>query len=141
VNLAVTVQRTGGSKGVFSVDYTTTVDTATAPADFTETSGTLTWLDGEMGPKSITIPLEDDGDRENAERFLILLSGSSGPLSLDKTTVEIEDNDPATPPPPAPQNVERGGSGGLGIETLLMLGSICALAVRRRFATGRQPLH
>lgn len=144
-SLVVTVQRTGGSKGAFSVDYSTVADSATAPADFTDVSGTLTWLDGEAGQKSITVPLSNDGDEEGTERFLILLSGAKGPLSLDQAAVEIGDVEPTPPsnPPTTPPQTENGGGGGgaFGIETILLLGSIYVLAARRRRASGPQPDH
>jgi hypothetical protein len=51
------VTRTGGSTGPVTVNFTTVNGTALAGQDFTATSGTLTWADGDTAPKPVTIPL------------------------------------------------------------------------------------
>jgi hypothetical protein len=45
----ITVTRTGGSDGEVSVNYATADGSATAGADYTASSGTLTWADGDLG--------------------------------------------------------------------------------------------
>src|SRR5262249_50336645 len=57
----VTVTRTGGSVGAVSVQYTTADGTATAPADYLATSGTLNWNDGDSTARSFLVPLVADG--------------------------------------------------------------------------------
>ena len=58
--VAYTVRRTGGSNGSVSVDYATAAGTATTSSDFQDASGTLTWDDGDMSNRIITIDLVDD---------------------------------------------------------------------------------
>jgi uncharacterized delta-60 repeat protein/uncharacterized repeat protein (TIGR01451 family) len=57
----VTVTRSGGSIGAVSVQYTTADGTATAPADYQATAGTLSWNDGDSRAQAFTIPLVADG--------------------------------------------------------------------------------
>ncbi|MCZ7599517.1 MAG: hypothetical protein M5U09_19770 [Gammaproteobacteria bacterium] len=53
----VRVFRVGGSSGAVSVDYATVDDSATAGADYTATSGTLFWTDGDTTGKQVAVPI------------------------------------------------------------------------------------
>jgi hypothetical protein len=55
--VALTVSRAGGSTGPVMVNFATADGTAQAGIDYTATSGTLSWADGDTAPKTITIPL------------------------------------------------------------------------------------
>lgn len=95
-NAVVTVRRRGGNIGVLRVDYRTQDDTATAPADFTHVNGTLLWNNLDSTPRTIVIPLGEDGFVEGTERFRILLSNASPVDALGSrtnSTVSILDND------------------------------------------------
>jgi hypothetical protein len=101
VNATITVTRTGGSFGAVSVDYATMDGTATASTDYTATSGTLTFADGDTTSQSFTIGIIDDADYEGDEAFSVNLSNITGGASLGAQTsaqITISDNDP---PPPA----------------------------------------
>lgn len=54
---ALQVTRTGGSTGPATVNYATANGTAQAGMDYTATSGTLSWADGDTAPKTITVPV------------------------------------------------------------------------------------
>ena len=56
---SIDVIRTGGSDGRIAVNYSTSNGTATADNDYTSTSGTIEFLDGETR-KAITVPILDD---------------------------------------------------------------------------------
>jgi endoglucanase len=55
--IVVTVNRSGGTTGAAAVAYTTAAGTAQPNADYTTTSGTLTWAAGEAAAKSFTVKL------------------------------------------------------------------------------------
>jgi hypothetical protein len=100
--VTITVQRTGGSEGTVTVNYATTNGTATAPGDYTATSGTLTFGSG-VTQQTFHIPIVDDTMREAAETFTIALSGATGGATLGTATatVTITDNEPAEAVPTA----------------------------------------
>lgn len=70
------VSRTGGSLSAVSADYQTFSGTAVSGADFTPTTGTLVWNDGDTTPKFITVPLSADGLPEGVEYFSVRLSNA-----------------------------------------------------------------
>jgi len=88
--------RSGGSAGAVQVDFTANEGSATR-SDFRLTSGTVTWADGEVGPKSIPVVLTDDGVVESDESFDVVLSNAAGGnVTLGTpaaTSVTIADND------------------------------------------------
>jgi uncharacterized delta-60 repeat protein len=146
-NLVLTVRRTGGSiggPGPVTVAFTIVAGTAVAPADFTATSGVLEWTDGDMLPKTITIPITDDTTFETVETFTVILNNTSGGIRLaaDMVRVSATDNDAAPPPPPPPPPSSGGGGGGggaSGLELLALLGLVNAFALRRRRGRGTTP--
>jgi hypothetical protein len=56
-SLTVTINRSGVTSGAATVGYTTVNGTATAGADYVATSGTVSWSDGEMGAKTVIVPV------------------------------------------------------------------------------------
>lgn len=76
-SVSVMVVRTDGSEGSVDIAWTTIADTATAGADYTGTSDTLTLGDGILSG-NIMVNLLDDGDIEGTEEFRILLTSVSG---------------------------------------------------------------
>lgn len=98
----ITVTRTGGSTGTVTVDYATADGSgssgATSPADYTQTSGTLTFLDGEMS-KTISIPLPDDSVSEVQKYFFLSLGNPKGGATLGNQSsiqLSIVDDDAPT---------------------------------------------
>jgi Leucine-rich repeat (LRR) protein len=92
----LTVTRTGSNDGAVSIDYATSDDTATAPDDYTQTSGTINWADGDDIDKPITVDIIDDRDLESDETFIVSLGNPSGGAELgdpDTASVTITDND------------------------------------------------
>ncbi|MDH4047416.1 MAG: choice-of-anchor B family protein [Gammaproteobacteria bacterium] len=75
------VQRLGGSSGNASVDYQLVPATASA-ADYTATTGTLSWGPGDTGDRSIDISAVSDGVNESLERVLVNLVNPGGGASL-----------------------------------------------------------
>ncbi len=78
-----------------TVDWATTGDTATSPADFTAANGTLTFMPGET-TATVAVATEDDTLDEDDETFTLTLSSpSNATLAADATTATgtITDND------------------------------------------------
>ena len=72
--------------GTVTVDYRTENVTATAPGDYTQTSGTLTFDPGET-QKMVTVPIIDDTVPDNGETFKLVLSNVSGAVLADAEAV------------------------------------------------------
>jgi Leucine-rich repeat (LRR) protein len=92
----ITVTRTNSSDGAVSVEYTTSDDTATAPDDYTQTSGTINWKDGDDTDKPITIDITDDSIKEKKETLIVSLGNPTGGAKLgkpDTAKVKIKDDD------------------------------------------------
>lgn len=86
------VHRRGSFTGAISVDYSTQNGTATA-ADYTSTSGTLSWTNGDTSTKTITVPVTADATAEATETFTIRLSNAIGCVLShgNITTVHVND--------------------------------------------------
>jgi hypothetical protein len=54
-SVSIQVDRVGGSTGAVSVKYGTTAGTATASTDYTQTTGMLTWADGDSAAKTFSV--------------------------------------------------------------------------------------
>ncbi|MDB5386973.1 MAG: hypothetical protein JWM11_2619 [Planctomycetaceae bacterium] len=107
--VTITVNRINGSAGPVSVQYSATSGTATAGADFTAVSGTLSWADGDVGSKTITLPILEDSLVEGNEALTLNLNNATGGASLGTpatTTVTIVDNDVVA----VPGNLQFGNS-------------------------------
>ena len=92
---AIAVSRSD-SGGAVSVDYYTGDGTATAGTDYTATTGTLSWADGDATDKIIYVPITNDSLAEPRESFIITLWNETGGASLGtfpETTILINDDD------------------------------------------------
>ncbi len=75
-DFAVTLSRAASE--TVTVEYATIPDgTATEGADYTATSGTLTFTAGETS-KTISVPVHDDSHEDSDETFRLMLSNPSG---------------------------------------------------------------
>ena len=79
---SITVTRTGGSSGAVGVSYATSNGSATAGSDYTASSGTLGWANGDAANKSFAITLLDDTAVETAETVNLSLSNPIGGATL-----------------------------------------------------------
>ncbi|CAN5777511.1 hypothetical protein BH11VER1_BH11VER1_22360 [soil metagenome] len=99
----LSLTRTGNSAGAVSVNYATAPGTATTPADYTTSSSSVSWANGDMSNKTITIPIMTDAIVEGTQNFTVTLSSPVGGVIVDSptTTVTIADagaNDPSFVP-------------------------------------------
>lgn len=92
--VTVTVTRAGVATGAAAVSYATSNGSASAPGDYTSTSGTLTFAAGETS-KSISIATTNDSVYEGIETFGVVLSSPSPGTSISNgnATVTILDNE------------------------------------------------
>ena len=65
------------ASGTVTVDYATSNDTATAGADYTATSGTLTFAAGETS-KTVAVTVLSDSNNEGNETMKLTLSNATG---------------------------------------------------------------
>jgi hypothetical protein len=96
--LSFTVSLSAASSGSVTVDYSTANDSASAGSDYSATSGTLTFLAGELS-KTITVNSLQDSTFEGNESFVVNLSTASGASLADSQgTGTILDDDTAPLP-------------------------------------------
>ncbi len=95
--VTITVNRAGGANGVATVQYATSSGTATAGADFTGASGTLTWANGVSGAQTFIIPITNDNAYEGSESLSVQLSNASGAALGNPSTATVTINDDDAP--------------------------------------------
>lgn len=96
-SVTFSVERNGGTNGAVSATYRTVDGTATAGEDFTATSGTVEFADGESGTRDITVNILDDALSEDSEEFRVVLENPTGEASLgtpSASRVLLADNEP-----------------------------------------------
>jgi len=81
-SIQITVRRLNGSGGAVSVSYATSNGTASAGADYTGTSGTLSWPDGDTSDKTFSVSIATDGLSENSETVNLALTAPGGGATL-----------------------------------------------------------
>jgi len=78
----VTLTRTGGSNGAVSVEAFTSDGSAIAGLDYTALTQTVSWADGDIANKTITITILDDTLAEFKENFNIGLRNATGGVAV-----------------------------------------------------------
>src|SRR5262249_31047398 len=78
ITATLQITRTGGSDGAASVKFATADGSAVAGQDYTATSGTLSWADGDASPRTISIPITNDILGEPNQTFTVTLSDAQG---------------------------------------------------------------
>jgi hypothetical protein len=77
-----------------TVTYTTSDNSATAPDDYTATTGTITFPPGSVGPVSFTVPIVDDNVFDDYEGFTVTLSNAvNATIGNASVLAYILDND------------------------------------------------
>jgi selenophosphate synthetase-related protein len=96
--VVLTISRLGGHDGELVVNYITTNGTAIAGRDYVETTGKLTWTEGNGDDKTVEVALTEDTLVESDETFTINLTNNTTGADLGYATVTIKDNDIAVQP-------------------------------------------
>ncbi|RLJ20394.1 hypothetical protein DJ031_06220 [bacterium endosymbiont of Escarpia laminata] len=140
--LEITVNRSGGSFGTVTVDYTGVNGTATSPADFNPVNGTLTFLDGVLTQTIMVTPV-DDTTWEGDESFTLQLSNVTGGASLgvqSSAPVTILEDDPRSAGTldlnTAAETVAENAAGGLTLTVTRTNGSDGEVSVAYTTADG-----
>lgn len=92
----ITVTREIGTSGTVTVDYATVDGSAMSGADYTATSGTLAFADGETS-KSFSVPIRQDTSYEGKESLEVFLANPTGGAAVGRPSrvlLEIADDDP-----------------------------------------------
>lgn len=87
-NATITVARVDGATSIVTVDYATSDGTASAGSDYTASSGTLTFNQGETS-KTFTIPISNDGVFEPDETVNLTLSNPTGSATLGTPSTAV----------------------------------------------------
>ncbi|CAM2008977.1 Calx-beta domain-containing protein [Acanthopleuribacter pedis] len=97
-SVTVSVSRAGVAWETIGVSFSTADGTALAGQDYTLTSNTLNFANGNE-TLNISIPIIDDTDVEASETFTVSISGATnnGVITLGSATVTIVDNDNVAP--------------------------------------------
>lgn len=98
-SVVIAANRVNGDFGPASVTWETAAGTATANADYIQSSGTISWGAGESGPKKFSIPIINDTLAESTETFTVTLANPSnaGLGSPSSTTVSLLDDETPSP--------------------------------------------
>ncbi len=98
--VGVTVRLNDVPTSPVSVGYATADGTATSPADYQSTSGSLTFAAGGALTQAVSVPIVGDTAHEPDETFAVNLTSPTGGVLTDATaTVTVTDDDNATAPP------------------------------------------
>src|SRR5574341_838493 len=97
----ITVTRSGTTVGAITVDYGTSDGSATAGSDYTATSGTIGFGDGDNAAKTFTVPILEDAEGEPYQTVTLTLSNPAGGAvigPIGTATLTIVDNDDSATP-------------------------------------------
>ncbi|MFQ5527548.1 MAG: Calx-beta domain-containing protein [Thermoanaerobaculia bacterium] len=103
-SLLATISRSVGSDGTVTVDAVASGGSAEAGLDFSAPAATITFLDGDVEPKSFAITFYDDAVYEGDETLQLALSLPTGGATIGATgsaVVTILEDEPAPPACPS----------------------------------------
>jgi len=86
------IVKTAANGSSSSLTYTTANISAAAGSDYTTTSGTINFADGDTD-KTVTVPITDDTVQESSETFALNLTSVTNATVAKNGTVTILDND------------------------------------------------
>lgn len=105
----ITVTRTGDGVGEVEVDFGSANITAVEGLDYVNSPLTLTWADGETGPKTLSVPIKEDDLNEGRESFALVLTNLTGGVipGIVSSIVTILPSDPLGPGPYLDQDGDK----------------------------------
>jgi uncharacterized repeat protein (TIGR01451 family) len=87
-SVTVQVERIDGVSKALAINYSTANGTALAGVNYTTTTGTLTWAEGETGLKSFKIPVLADGTYSPSLNFQVNLAAANADTTITGPTSE-----------------------------------------------------
>ena len=84
----IVATRSGGSGGLFTVNYATSDGSAQSGADYVPASGTLTFNPGVVS-QTFTVTIVDDGLADADETVLLNLSNPTGPITIGPQSTAV----------------------------------------------------
>jgi len=100
--VVIAAARVAGSAGAVTVNYNMSNGSASAGADYTMSSGTFSWKDGDTANKTLSIPIADSNPFVGTKTFNVDLSMPSGTATLGTpSTVTVTIAGAGTSPPVA----------------------------------------
>ena len=133
----ITVTRTGTTNIATSVSYATSNGTATAGADYTAVSGTLSFATGETS-KTFSVPIVNDSLKEANETINLTLSNVTGSAALaapSTAVLTIIDDDPVPGISIGDVSVVEGNSGTTNANFIVNLTPASGQTVTVNYAT------
>lgn len=139
-----TISLSAPTTGTTTVNYATQDGTAQAGSDYTATSGSVSFATGET-TKTVSVPVRGDTDVEGDETFSVVLSNPTNAAIGDGTGAgTIQNDDAATPPPPAPRTslvisdsgTAEGDTGRRNLVFTVSLSQAATAPITVDFATG-----
>jgi plastocyanin len=120
-SITISVLRAGGSAGAVSVHYATSDGTGLAGKNYTATSGTLNWGDGDAAAKTFSVKVLDDGVVDGSHTVQLTLGSPQGGASLGAQsaavlTITNTDSGGGGTPPAAPSSLTVTNVGTTSIE-------------------------
>ena len=96
-SVRINVTRRNGNEGSVSLDVITSDGSAFAGLDYTAINKSLSWVDGEIGTKSVTIPiLADMVDEPSGESFAVNIVNFIGDATQFRSSATVNIRDPDT---------------------------------------------
>jgi OmpA family protein/Calx-beta domain-containing protein len=139
-NASITVTRSGGSAGAVAVSFATSDGTGKAGTNYTATTQTVTFADGDATAKTIGVPVKVSGTVGNSFTVDLALSGASGGAALGSPATAVLTVNATTtvvvPPPPPPLTntvtvTGKGGGGAVASWEIALLGALLVVRVLR----------
>lgn len=100
--VVLTFNRVGGSDGNVGVSYATSDHTALAGINYTSTSGTLSWPNGNTDAQAVIVPILNDGVYGPDLQFFFTISNQTGGGTLGDPSVCVVTVVNVDPPPSEP---------------------------------------
>lgn len=138
-SLEIRVDRLGSTTGAVGLPWTVVAGTATAMDDYLDTSGTLTWADGDAAAKTILIRVVADGAVEGSETCGVQFGSATGGATApapNSVAITIGDDDGGPDTTGSSGDTDAGsdgcGAGSIAIWLCLAMAGLGSAGFRRR---------